>query len=421
MMILILLLGPVVLGDSNGRLIKVGLAQNQTSLTIAISGIDEQVMDLSQGTEIPVALSGTELVFTWTGSQIAINNLPVSAGPILIRPGASFLSWNSRHYRGMLLVSAVNGRLQLINQIQLEDYLRGVLPKEVSPAWPMAALKAQAIAARTYTVASVNRHAKEGFDLCATTHCQVYGGTDGQTQITDQAVSETANQVMVYKGKIISAMYHSSSGGSTEDPKNIWGFSTPYLTQVLDWDQNSPHSEWSRTIDWTQAQIAASRTYPKIGRLIQIWPAALGEDGKVRKIKLKGDLGETVISGESFRYLLNLPSSDIQLGLVYGPDPLIYLWWSHNSAYPESVLTSNEGGRAVTEFLSPPWNLPDPCSWLEDKDLLQIVIKGNGWGHRVGLSQWGAKGMAEAGFNEHQILEYYYPGITIVGAEQIKP
>lgn len=402
------------------RWIRIGLAQNQSMIELTTFASGEQLVATVGGGEQVIPFEGTRLVFTWDGEQILLNNAPVSAGPIILKPGSALLGWNQRRYRGELIVTAVNGKLQLVNRLLLEDYLRGVVPKEVPPAWPLAALKAQAIAARTYTAASFNRHGKDGFDLCAASHCQVYGGADVETPMTDEAVLGTAGLVIVHNGKIISAAYHSSSGGYTKDASGVWGFSRPYLVSVPDWDQNSPYIAWNRMLDWSHVQALIGRSYPKIGRVYRIIPEAYNAFGYCTKLKLLGDLGEQAVTTETFRMVLGLPSANIQLGMVYGPEPLIHLWWLPGRSYPDAFIAENGTAGVTVEVLNPPWDQPDAWAWLRDKEPVRLMVKGSGYGHGVGLSQWGAKGMADAGFNERQILEYYYKGVRIVSLDEIQ-
>jgi stage II sporulation protein D len=400
-------------------LIKIGLIWGQTEIKLTLNDQD-RIYDLSGPGPVALATPGDgQSVFAFSGDEITLNGAPAGKGPLRIVPAATFLTWNTRIYRGEFLIFAREGRLTLINQIQLEDYLRGVLPKEVSPKWPMAALKAQAIAARTYTIATLGKHKEEGFDLCTTIHCQVYGGAAGEDPATDTAVLETAGEIVVCDGKVINAIYHSSSGGYTEDPVNVWGCAVSYLKPVPDWDQNSPHYQWVRSLEWSVLQAATERNYPQIGALQRVTPATLGANGRVYKVALKGECGEMIITGEQFRNLTGLPSSNMQWSLVYGPEPLITLWWLKDSVYPEALVESAIPGSPF-EAISPPWDSPDPWAWLQDKQPFRLIVKGNGWGHRVGLSQWGAKGMAEAGFNEEQILEYYYQGVSIIKIEDLQ-
>ncbi|HBF39039.1 MAG TPA: hypothetical protein DDW50_17190 [Firmicutes bacterium] len=345
--------------------------------------------------------------------QITLNFMPVGPGPLLVIPGSSSLVWNQHHYRGGFLISAKNNHLILINFISLEDYLRGVVPREVMASWPLAALKAQAIAARTYAIASLGRHGSDNFDLCPTDHCQVYGGIDSEKASTDIAVTSTAGEIITYRGKVISAVYHSSSGGSTFDAANVWNFSVPYLKSAIDWDQNSPYNQWTRYLNWNELQGLVSHYYPLIGRLQRVSDIVSASDGQLLRITLQGDLGENTINGDQFRALAGLPSVRVQIGVIYGPAPFVNLWWSPGSPYPEALMADNAISGLVADVLTPPWDLPDPWSWLEDKEPIRMVLRGSGWGHGVGLSQWGARGMADAGYNESQILEHYYPGATI--------
>lgn len=424
MMLVLLLMGfgnLAVFGQESEKLVTIGLAQNQERITLIVSRLGDHLYDYNEKRLRELKFEGTQLNFTWDGSQIVVNDQPVSAGPLIFTSKRKLPIWDNRPYRGELVITATNGKLNLINRLPLEDYLRGVLPKEVSASWPLAALKAQAISARTYTYASLNKHLQEGFNLCATTHCQVYGGAEGETPATDRAVVDTYNQVMVYEGQIIAALYHSSSGGFTEDAKNIWGMSFPYLKPVEDWDQNSPFFDWSCNFDWQQVRGMVERVYPELGRVYRIEPAEYGEQGQLLQVRLKGDLDTITITGESLRFLLKLRSSKIKLGMIYGPDPLVQLAWSPLTAYPEAVVISSKVSGVVVEMIDPPWDQPDPWSWLQDKEPRQLLINGKGWGHRVGMSQWGAKAMADVGFDEQQILKHYYQGIDIVDVARIAP
>jgi stage II sporulation protein D len=359
-------------------------------------------------------------VFTASAANILLNGVSVGSNPVRLAPGNTFLIWNGRKYRGEFLVSLHNGTLALVNRLSLEDYLRGVLPKEVIPEWPLTALKAQAIAARTYTLVNLGKHAADGFDLCVTVDCQVFGGASCETPTTDQAVAETTGKVMVYQGKLINAYYHATSGGHTMDAEDIWGLKSDYLKAAPDWDQNCPRVDWYRTLEWADLQAAVARNYPQLGRLIRIVPAALSAQGKVLKIRLTGTGGEEVLAGEQFRFLVNLYSSNMQMAVIYGPEPLITLWWVKNNLYPDVFVANNQIPGLAGEEIVPPWDSPNPWEWLQDKTPLRVVIHGSGWGHRIGMSQWGAKGMADAGYNEIQILKHYYRGITIINIEELQ-
>ena len=402
------------------QFVKIGLAQDQDD--IFLTSVEcKRVIDLAGLTPVTISPWGDSFDFSCAGETVFINGIPYGRGPFLIITDDNRVNdWNGRLFRGAFLITAQNNKLTLANQLPLEDYLRGVVPKEVISEWPMASLKAQAIAARTYTLASLQRHKSMQYDLCATEHCQVYGGVLAETTKTDLAVSETADKIISYKGKIISAFYHAASGGYTSDAVNVWQNDVPYLKPVSDWDQNSPHTQWTRTFNWCDIQVMAGQSYPSIGRLKQALPVSFDRNGTILQLNLKGDLGEVTVSGEQFRYMTGIPSSKINIGVIYGPEPFVTLWWMHKDLYPEAIMANNEIPGLIADILQPPWDLPDPWAWLQDKEILKMVIRGSGWGHGVGLSQWGAKGMADAGFNETQIIEHYYPGAKVTGAGNLK-
>jgi stage II sporulation protein D len=420
--VLIFITAPKIHGGQSIRgLIDIGLAINQPEISLTLNGT-ETILDLSQSSPRSLYNPGDQDLVSCCGEILCLNDIPISTGPLLVIPGADILTWNSRNYRGSFLIAAQNGKLNLINRLQVEEYLPGVVPREVIAGWPMAVLKAQAIAARTYTLASLQRHQDNHFDLCPYDHCQVYGGASAEQPTTNQAVTETEGQVITYKGKIIDAFYHAASGGFTEDALNIWNNSVPYLKPVLDWDQNSPHTQWTRTFNWTELQVMTQVAYPRIGRLKQLLPVTFDKNSRVMRLLLKGDLDEVSLTGVQFRSMTGIPSANIQLTLIYGPEPYITLWWLNQKLfpYPEVLTARNDIPGLTAEILNPPWDQPDPWAWLQDKEPVKLIIRGAGWGHGVGLSQWGAKGMADAGFNERQIIAHYYPGTVITNIDKLK-
>jgi stage II sporulation protein D len=410
---------PSARGEATSQLVRIGLTWGQAEVQLTLTATDRIYQNYLVGATSLQFPAETPLAFTTANDNIFLNGVSLGKSPVGIVPGNTFLTWKGKQYRGEFLISLHKGKLSLVNRLPLEDYLREVLPKEVQSQWPPAALKAQAIAARTYTMANLGRHEADGFDLCTTVHCQVSDGVAGETPTTDRAVAETSGKVLVNQGKLINAIYHSCSGGYTEAGENIWGCKFEYLQATPDWDQNAPKFEWYRSIEWNDLQLAVTRNYPQIGRLIRIAPAAMTEQGKVRQIRLTGTDGEVVLTGEQFRFLVNLNSSNLQMAVIYGPEPLVTLWWIKNSLCPDVYVANYNIPGLVAEAIVPPWDTPDPWEWLQDKNPLRVVIRGFGRGHRVGLSQWGAKGMADAGYNETQILEHYYKNVSIIKAEEL--
>lgn len=408
---------PVMAADL--RPVKVGLAVEQDALTLWVAD-SEAILDLTGAEPVNLLIPGDQVFFTAWNDILELDGVPMGAGPVLVIPGQSPLMWNNHRYRGGFLISAKNNHINLIDYISLDDYLRGVVPREVMASWPPAALRAQAIAARTYAIASLGRHANHGFDLCPIDHCQVYGGIDSEKPSTNLAVDSTSGEIITYRGRVISAVYHSSSGGSTFEASSVWNESVPYLKSTVDWDQNSPYNQWTRSMNWEELQGMVSRFYPSVGQLQQISGVSYSPDGKLLKVTLQGNLDFKILSGEQFRSLTGLPSVKAQIGVIYGPLPFINLWWIPGSPYPQALMADADIPGLFADVLVPPWELPDPWSWLRDKVPLRMVLRGSGWGHGVGMSQWGAKGMAEAGYSERQILEHYYPGAMVTDVNDLR-
>lgn len=394
------------------ELICVGLASDMEEIRLAGDG-DTILLDLGKSDPEFLPWPGDQALITAVAEDIYINDLPVGRGPLLLISPKSILTWDERYYRGEFLLTNQNGKLNLINRLPLDEYLRGVVPKEIPAGWPMAALKAQAIAARTYTLVNLGRHREDGFQLCATTHCQVYQGLSGEHPHTDLAVFETKGKVVTYNGQLITAVYHDSSGGYTKDAAEVWSQAVPYLIPASGWDSASPYHHWTRSINWTELQDKINKAYPEIGDLKQLLPAGFGSNGRIIKLTVKGSIGEITITGEQFRRLVGIPSSNMKLGIVYGPEPLVTLWWLGERTQPEVTHYSQDAVSANVELWEPVGELTDTWPQLQEKIPVRLEIHGAGRGHGVGLSQWGAKGMAEAGYNEKQILEHFYPGTTV--------
>ena len=149
-----------------------------------------------------------------------------------------YVSTKGKWYRGKLMVKNINGKLTVINDVDLESYIKGVVPSEMPSSWEFEALKAQAIAARSFALANLGKQAKNGYDLKDNTEDQAYGGASAETNITNKAVEETHGLVLTYDMKIISAYYSASAGGMTATAQDVWGGYTPYLQSVPSFDDN---------------------------------------------------------------------------------------------------------------------------------------------------------------------------------------
>ena len=158
---------------------------------------------------------------------------------IVLRPDKDgYVSTKGKWYHGKLMVKNVDGKLTVINDIDLESYIKGVVPSEMPASWEFEALKAQAIAARSFALANLGKQAKHGYDLKDNTEDQAYGGASAETNITNKAVEETHGWVLTYDMKIISAYYSASAGGMSST--SVWGGYAPYLRSVPSFDENIP-------------------------------------------------------------------------------------------------------------------------------------------------------------------------------------
>ena len=150
----------------------------------------------------------------------------------------SYICIKQKWYRGTIHIINNDGDLTVINDVGIEDYVKGVTPAEMPSSWNIEALKAQAIAVRSYAIANLGKHAKEGFDLVDTVQDQVYNGVMAETPSTNQAVEETEGLVLTYDNKIISTMYSASAGGQTKSALEAWGNDIPYLQSVKSYDDD---------------------------------------------------------------------------------------------------------------------------------------------------------------------------------------
>jgi stage II sporulation protein D len=230
------------------------------------------------------------------------------ASPVRFSPGQRALALGGRVYRGDLVVRSTAGTLAAINHVGLEAYLYGVVPDEVPASWPMEALKAQAVAARSYAVTS--RRNGSVFDLFPDTRSQVYGGIASEEPRTNAAVDATAGRVVVYGGRVAQTFFHSTSGGRTAANQDVWGGSPiPYLVSVPDpYDYLSPYHTWGPLRYTARGLASRLRSAAPAGRLLDA-TVARNPSGRAASVLLNGSRGDSRISGGSFQSRLDLRST----------------------------------------------------------------------------------------------------------------
>jgi len=275
--------------------------------------------------------------------------------------------FGKRLYKGTLqIIRTKEGSLRLINLVTLDDYLKGVLYHEVSHRWPLETIKAQAIVSRTFALYQAQQNKDKYHHLRADVSSQVYGGVYAYRYKTNKAVEQTNGQVLYYNGELLPAFFHATCGGRTEDVSQLWKLKMKPLKGVLcPFCRNSPHFSWSRNIPLKEIEAALKDAGYQISRLNSMRVKGRDTSRRVKDIVLKTADEDLIISAKDFRQTL-------------GP----------------SLIKS-------TNFS------------IEIKDGA-ARFTGRGWGHGVGMCQWGAFAMAKKRKNAYQILRHYYPGASLV-------
>lgn len=270
---------------------------------------------------------------------------------------------------GVLRVSRKGRALSVVNQVDLEEYVKGVVPSEVSSAWHPEMLKVQAVAARTYALYNKMLSAAREYDVVATTQDQVYRGRSGVDQRVEEAVESTRGIVVTHQQAPIYAAFSSTAAGPTEDAVNVWANKDlPYLKGVeCPFDLDSPYYQWKASVKIDQLEQNLRRQGFPVGTIATITPIAYSRAGRVARLRILHSGGEAVLRGEDLRKAVGytvLPSTQFEV---------------------ESIGA-------------------------------EVVFTGYGAGHAVGLCQWGAKELAELGYSYNSILAYYYPGTELHNA-----
>jgi stage II sporulation protein D len=299
------------------------------------------------------------------------------ASQIWVEPSDNGYVWiGDKWYRGRTLVVPTGNGLTAVNYVDLEHYLYSVVGAEMPTSWPIEALKAQAVAARSYALYQRQTGANEVFDVGDTQAWQVYGGLEEETASTQTAVDQTQGQVLTHNGQIINAVFHSSSGGHTEDVERVWISPLAYLRGVPDFDQYSPDRQWVANFSAADLQ----QRIPGLGNIVSFTPVEFTRpNGRIRRMQVVGESGSRTMTGDEIRRALGLKST------LFSITPQFDRVASAGETVPASPIS------------------------------FQVV--GGGFGHGVGMSQWGAYGMAMQGQNYQQIVRYYYTGAILAQIE----
>ena len=338
--------------------------------------------------------------------------------------GGKALTWfrGYKWYGGFEYRRSTGGNLNVINVVDVDDYVKGVLPYEMSPAWPLEALKAQAVCARTYALLQTKHRDSYRFDVCTTTDCQVYQGANQASALTDRAVEETAGMAAMYGGKYAETYYYASNGGASESSENVWSMPLPYLVGKEDpYEGTISIPDYVYTMTYSYSQLSAllkSKGY-SIGTVSSAYVSRTTPTGNVAEITFRDTAGKTVvITKEACRSVLDTKSMRFTIsgggsGGSWQVNPSGGALSSLSGAYTvtASGVSAYEGGDAYVITASGVSRLQKPPAVSGSGS--GITISGTGWGHGVGMSQYGAKAMAELGRTYEEILHFYFTGITI--------
>ncbi len=340
-----------------------------------------------------------------------------------------------RYYGDFVLKQSAAGSLTVLNYVALDDYVKGVLPHEMTPSWPAEALKAQAVCARSFALGNLNKHKSLGFDLCNTTNCQVYRGADRATAASDAAVDETAGQYLMADGKLAVGYYFSSDGGATESNENVWGGDPiSYLRGVKDPYEDvtaAYNGSWSVTLSAAEVAAKLAAAGYSIGTVADVRVTGRTATDNVKEVTVTDTSGQTVVlTNSKVRTVFGLNSIryTISGGGSASLDVGLYAGSAQKGGIPyvpgvagnsvQGLITGSAFGKTmlsaagnVIEAAAHGKKLASTASASPDG----FTFTGTGWGHNVGMSQYGAYAMAKQGFSYDEILKFYFTGITIAG------
>lgn len=421
------------------------------------------------------------------------------------KDGVSIVIVEGKKYRGNIEIRRLaESDMSIVNHISMQEYLYGVVPREIGGASPIEAVKAQAIIARTYAAKNMGKRSGLGFDLYPTATDQAYGGYEWEHPNSNQAVDETYGEVATYNGELIGGNYFSTSGGYTENSENVWGSKVDYLRAVPDTyePEIEGNTSWEVTMSANEVKSTLSKNGVNVGDIIDLVPTKFSDAGRVLELKVVGTNGEKIIEKDKVRTYLGLKSqwytvnSEAPAVKTVGeaPVPSNEVTSTTNKEIPEKisivedeeiikpkveeeeiivkvtddtklakvdsksnendgeiiVLVDENGNTIITKgdkeqaiiidnyiaekaeqskkvilntilsFIQTAFRPSVGIKTYEEKALANttktaFTFRGRGWGHAVGMSQNGAKGMANNGFSAEEIIKWYYSGVSIEG------
>jgi len=345
--------------------IRVAVIQDADSVNLKVYGFYElintaenKVILRAKNLKATVTVSASGINLGGTSYQVAKLFIKTNEGGVIIL--------NNRRFRGNLhLIRKDNQRLLVVNSIELEDYLKGILYHEVSHYWPREVLKAQAVVSRTYALYQMQENVAKDYDVTSDIYSQVYGGMTSERYRTNRAVKQTKGEVLVYRGRIFPAYFHATCAGHTEDAAALWNIDMVPLEGVpCNFCKGSPHFKWHYVLSLDELKQKLAKSGYNISDIKDIVILNRNPSGRIQDIRISSENKDQKISAKDFRNII-------------GPN----------------LLRSTNFGVSIINH--------------------DAVFEGIGWGHGVGMCQWGAYFMAKHSQNYKEILKYYYPGSDV--------
>jgi stage II sporulation protein D len=425
-MLTLLNISPAHALDPKYETVKIGLYYSstaKTSLNLSSEGGFE-VGYMQEQSFVPLyALGETSLNISFsTVSSLLINGaaFDIANGNIAFVPVNGVVNLDGSSYRGGIeLIATDANSFTVISFVNINDYIASVVGREMSPSWNIEALKAQAVCARSYTLSTFNKHSSLGFNLCATQDCQVYTGISGESEKTIKAAHDTKDQILTYNGSVASTLYSSSNGGSTAYSKNVWGNDVPYLTAKEDIHENpaeTSNSPWQVRLTNEEIKNKLNEKEIDIGDVYDMKVTGADEFGRTYKVTIYGTKGTYELKNDKTRTFFGLRSQKYSITDSKTNTASLYAKASANSRLLSSYNCIGASGiKAAPAQIS-----VQTVSGLKSYSIRNAsvaegtyLLDGAGWGHGLGMSQWGAKAMGDKGLLYTDILEFYYPGTTL--------
>ena len=399
-------------------------ADAEKKVTTLIGVTEKKNFEILSGSNYRIQLSGT---FGTLLIDVDENNsYPQVRSLTADEKGICTIDMGKRVYRGRMEIGRYNkSTLTAVNIVPLEEYLYGVVPAEMPSTWQEEALKAQAVCARSYALVKAGyggeSNAKKGYKIVDTISSQVYKGYLAESVKANRAVDATKGEMVCYNNKVVAAYFYSTSGGRTESSDDVWGAKLPYLQSVPDFfEQNAERMVWQEVLSLGEIKTALQGQGIYFDKIKDIRVSKYSDTNRAYALNVSSSEQSLTLQGTTIRTVLNLFSTKFKI-IRQGETPdrvsVLGAEGMQNGRISNMYLASADGVAKASGTLSQyivrsADNLANyPRTAPENKD--ELLFAGMGYGHGVGMSQYGAKGMAEAGYNYKEIIEYYFTGAYV--------